>query len=189
MSSSNRRKGHRAGDSIDPRVPGLTPWLVPSLAALAGYLLAMRVRRAALADDRLLPLAWLAHGLHAGVLTSSASAARPGRALRLRASALAATAWLVIGLHALESRFVPVPGCGAGWRCPADDAGAGDAVSPARVCLQLALAPLHWMMGLASLRSGGAAVLHAAWLDRAERQMRDRPRPARGTGRRSACRC
>ena len=45
---------------------GLTPWLVPSLAALAGYLLAMRPGERPW-RVRLLPLAWLAHGL-AGVL-------------------------------------------------------------------------------------------------------------------------
>ena len=49
-----------------PMSLGLTPWLVPSLAALAGYLLAMRPGERPW-RVRLLPLAWLAHGL-AGVL-------------------------------------------------------------------------------------------------------------------------
>lgn len=158
-----------------PMSLGLTPWLVPSLAALAGYLLAMRPGERPW-RVRLLPLAWLAHGL-AGVLHLF-GIGEPGQGVRFGfAPALAATAWLVIGLHALESRFVPVPGVRR-WLALSG-----------LMTLALAMlfpgeglrssspwAPLHWMMGLASYGLVAAAVLHAAWLDRAERQMRDRSR-------------
>lgn len=158
--------------------PGLSPWLVPSLAALAGYLLAM-LPGAQGWRHRLLPLAWIAHGL-AGVmhlfgLGEGVSGVRFGFA-----PALAATAWMVIGLHALESRFLPVPAVRR-WLATAG------AVTLALAALfpgeglhaGSPWAPLHWMMGLASYGLVAAAVLHAAWLDRAERLLRDRARALR----------
>ncbi|MDQ5896264.1 MAG: hypothetical protein QG612_350 [Pseudomonadota bacterium] len=158
--------------------PGLFPWLVPALAALLGYALAVLPGEQP-GRSRLLPLAWLAHGL-AGVmhlfgLGEGLAGVRFGFA-----PALAATAWMVIGLHAVESRFVPVPGVRR-WLAVAGGATLllamlfpGEGVRVASPW-----APLHWMLGLASYGLVAVAVLHAGWLDRTERQLRDRARAVR----------
>lgn len=86
---------------------------------------------------------------------------------------LSLTVWLVLAVHEVESRFVPLPGVrrvlalsGAAvvllaWAFPGE-------VRPA----VNAWAPVHWVLGVASYALFGAAVLHATMLDSAERQMR-----------------
>jgi ABC-type uncharacterized transport system permease subunit len=88
---------------------------------------------------------------------------------------LSLTVWLVLAVHAVESRFVPVPGVRrslavAGvvsvvlaWAFPGE-------VHKATTALE----PLHWALGVASYALFGAAVLHATLLDAAERRMRQR---------------
>jgi ABC-type uncharacterized transport system permease subunit len=156
-----------------PLAHGLSVWsLAPSLLALAAYALAAMPGAGALAR-RALPLAWGLHGVaglaHLFGIGLVMQGARFGFA-----PALSATAWMVLAVHAVESRFVPLPGV----RRLLAALGGGT--------LSLALlfpgegglhpsspwAPLHWMLGLASYGLVAAAVLHAAWLDRAERAMR-----------------
>jgi ABC-type uncharacterized transport system permease subunit len=88
---------------------------------------------------------------------------------------LSLTVWLVLAVHTVESRFVPLPGvrrvlaaCGAAavllaWGFP------GGVHPPSNVW-----APVHWALGVASYALFGAAVLHASMLDAAERRMRQR---------------
>ena len=83
------------------------------------------------------------------------------------------TVWLVLGVHTIESRLVPLPAVrrvlatmGAAvvllaWAFPGE-------VRPALS----AWAPLHWLLGVASYALFGAAVLHGALLDAAERRLR-----------------
>jgi len=121
----------------------------------------------------LLFITWVVHGLtlllDAGVWREATEGLRLGFA-----PVLSFTLWLVIGVHGVESRFLPLPGA---RRILASCAAAsmvlflmfpGDvhAVSHSR------WAPLHWVLGLASYGLFGAAVLHAVLLDRAERRMR-----------------
>ena len=86
---------------------------------------------------------------------------------------LSLTVWLVLGVHTIESRLVPLPAVrrvlatmGAAvvllaWAFPGE-------VRPALS----AWAPLHWLLGVASYALFGAAVLHGALLDAAERRLR-----------------
>jgi len=90
------------------------------------------------------------------------------------APALSMTVWLICGVYMIESRFVPLPGVSRvlsgvatvvvllAWAFPGESR--PQAGSP--------WAPLHWVLGLASYGLFGVAVLHAALLNRAERQMR-----------------
>jgi ABC-type uncharacterized transport system permease subunit len=119
-----------------------------------------------------LPAAWVAHLLalllHIGDWGIVGSGTRLGFA-----PVLSLTVWIVIGLHAIESRFVPLPEV-RGWLAPV---GAlvvvlaaffpGDSRSYASPW-----APLHFVMGVGAYGLFGAAVLHAALLDAAERRMR-----------------
>lgn len=158
-----------------PMAHGLSVWsLVPSLLALVAYALAVMPGAGALAR-RALPLAWGLHGVaglaHLLGLGLVMEGARFGFA-----PALSATAWLVLALHAVESRFVPLPGVrrllavlGGGTLVLALLFPGEGGLSPASPW-----APLHWMLGLASYGLVAAAVLHAAWLDRAERALRAR---------------
>ena len=147
---------------------------VPSAAALGGYacaaLLGERpagIARAALA------LAWLAQAAAIVVDVSGIGSALPGARFGF-APALSATLWLVLAVHAVETRFVPVPavrrtlavlGMAAvalAWAWPGE----------ARPHAGSPWAPLHWVLGIASYGLFGAAVLHALLLDSAERRMR-----------------
>lgn len=86
---------------------------------------------------------------------------------------LSLTVWLVLAVHTVESRFVPLPsvrrvlaatGMAAvllAWAFP------GEVIPPLN-----AWAPVHWTLGVASYALFGAAVLHASMLDAAERRMR-----------------
>ncbi|WP_130483687.1 cytochrome C assembly family protein [Sphaerotilus mobilis] len=157
----------------------MSPWSVlPAVLALVAYALAWPQGESALVR-RALPVAWVAHGT--ALFAQLLGVGLPGDGIRFGfAPALSSTVWLVLAVHAIESRFVPVPtirrllaGLGGlavlvGLLFPGE--GAIHAVSP--------WAPLHWLMGFASYGLFGAAVLHAIWLDRAERAMRSRRVPA-----------
>jgi len=147
---------------------------VPSVLALAAYACAALLReqhaealRAALLGG------WIAHAVAIFVdiagIGSDVVAARFGFA-----PALSMTVWLVLAVYLVESRFVPLPGARRvlallalavvvlAWLFPGE-------VRPQVVSRW---APVHWGLGIASYGLFGAAVLHAAMLNRAERQMR-----------------
>jgi ABC-type uncharacterized transport system permease subunit len=87
---------------------------------------------------------------------------------------LSLTVWLVLVVHTSDNRLVPLPGVrrvlaliGVGavlvaWLFPGEPL-------PATAS---ALTPLHWVLGVGSYGLFGAAVLHAAMLDSAEKRMR-----------------
>lgn len=146
--------------------PSLAALLIYTLAALAREPLAARWRAALL-------LGWAAHALAICVdiagIGSSQVAARFGFA-----PALSMTVWLVITVALVESRFVPLPSArrvltllGAAvvllaWAFPGE----------VRPQVASRWAPVHWALGIASYGLFGAAVFHAALLNRAERRMR-----------------
>jgi ABC-type uncharacterized transport system permease subunit len=152
---------------------GLTFWfVVPAFAALGAYALASLRVQAAWSHQALMA-AWVLHGLallaHLLGWGLAVSGAHFGFAL-----ALSTIAWMVLAAYEVESRFVPLPGVRRGLAVlgsitlvlallfPGDEA-----VHPASPW-----APVHWILGLVSYGLFGAAVLHARWLDRAERAMR-----------------
>ncbi len=156
-----------------PLAHGLSVWsLAPSLLALVAYALAALPGVGALAR-RALPLAWGFHGVaglaHLFGIGLVMQGARFGFA-----PALSATAWMVLAVHAVESRCVPLPGVRRLLAALGGGTLALALLFPGEGGLYPASpwAPLHWMLGLASYGLVAAAVLHAAWLDRAERAMR-----------------
>jgi len=92
------------------------------------------------------------------------------------APVLSLTAWLVLVVHLAETRLVPISGLRRVFA----------AIGAASVLLALAFpgdvvivsysayAPLHWTLGIAAYALFAVAVVHAAMLDRAERQLRQK---------------
>jgi ABC-type uncharacterized transport system permease subunit len=162
--------------ALGPEAVPASAWAlgVTSLVALAGYAAAalMREQRGAALRAALLA-AWIAHALAIVVdiagIGSEVVAARFGFA-----PALSMTVWLVLAVYLVESRFVPLPGARRvlamlatavvvlAWLFPGE----------VRPLVASRWAPVHWGLGIASYGLFGAAVLHAAMLGRAERQMR-----------------
>lgn len=158
---------------LTPSAHGLSVWsLVPSLLAMLAYALA-GLPGAGVSVRRALPLAWGLHGLAGLAHLLGIGLVMQGARFGF-APALSATAWLVLAVHAVESRFVPLPrvrrllaALGGGTLALALLFPGEGGLYPGSPW-----APLHWMLGLASYGLVAAAVLHAAWLDRAERTMR-----------------
>lgn len=151
--------------------------LALALMAVLGYAVAAWPRGGRVPAVALV-LAW---GLHAVVLALDVSGVGSGGGARLGfGPVLSLTVWLVLAVHALESRLAPLPQVrrwlalmGAvvvlvAWAFPGESR-----------ALSSPWAPLHWIMGVGSYALFGAAVLHAGMLDSAERQMR---RGAAGIG-------
>ena len=147
---------------------------LPSLVAAGAYALAVGLgERFSAALRAALLVGWVAHAVAIVVdiagLGSDVVVARFGFA-----PALSMTLWLVLAVYVVESRFVPLPGARRtlallgivvvvlAWVFPGE----------LRPLVASRWAPLHWVLGIASYGLFGAAVLHAAMLARAERQMR-----------------
>lgn len=145
-----------------------------SLAALLGYGVAVaQSERAATALRWALLFGWFAHGLALVFDSSGFGAPQPGARFGF-APALSMTLWLVLAVYAVESRFVPLPGVRRtlavlGLTAVALALFFPGEVRPHVVSMWM---PLHWVLGIASYGLFGAAVLHAAMLSNAERQMR-----------------
>jgi ABC-type uncharacterized transport system permease subunit len=89
------------------------------------------------------------------------------------APVLSMTVWLVVAVHTVESRFVPLPAVRrwlAGAGALAVLVAAAFPGEPRQYAS--ALAPLHFALGVGSYGLFGAAVLHATMLDAAERRLR-----------------
>ncbi len=158
-------------------------WVLPGALALAAYAaVAMLPQRTAAALRGMLLVAWLAHAV--SIALDAAGAGLPGGGARFGfAPALSVTLWLVIAVYMIESRFMPL----AGVQRTLAMLGAGSVLLallfPGELRPQVLSrwAPLHWVMGIASYGLFGAAVLHAALLSRADRQMRQLPQRAMAT--------
>ena len=122
------------------------------------------------------PLAWVAHWVVLAVEVLGWGSQQQGARLGF-APVLSLTVWIVIGVHAVESRFVPLPAV-RGWLAPVG----------AMVVLLAAwfpgdvrgfatsAGPLHFILGVGAYGLFGAAVVHAALLDASETRLR-RMRP------------
>ena len=153
---------------------GPAPLLLALAAMLAYGAAAVPTRPASRLPAQALVLGWLLHAallaLDIGGWGRSEAGARLGFG-----PVLSLTVWLVLAVHTVESRFMPLPAVrrllaalGAAvvllaWAFPGD---VRPQASP--------WGPLHWMLGVASYALMGAAVLHALMLDAAERKMRQR---------------
>jgi len=145
--------------------------LLITLCALLAYAVAAwpgseRPRR----DMGALLVGW---SLHAVLLVLDIGGAGGGARLGF-APVLSLTVWLVLLVHGIESRLLPLPAvrqvlawAGAcavllAWAFPGD----------MRLTSANPWAPLHWVLGVASYGLFGVAVLHASLLDAAERRLR-----------------
>lgn len=151
--------------------------------ALAAYLFGAGLPAERRIELRMcLVVGWLAHAV--AIVADITGLGLPEHGARFGfAPALSVTLWLVLAVYLLESRFLPLDGSrralallgGAAvllaWLYPGEFRNA--AVSR--------WAPLHWVLGIASYGLFGAAVLHAALLNRADQQMRLK-RPGVGSG-------
>jgi len=158
------------------QVTTIAAWALglPSLVALAGYALAAALREPAGAALRAaLFVGWIAHAL--AIFSDIAGVGSDSVIARFGfAPALSMMIWLVLAVYLVESRFVPLPGARrvlavlgmvvvvVAWMFPGEF----------RPQVPSRWAPVHWALGIASYGLFGAAVLHAAMLGRAERQMR-----------------
>jgi ABC-type uncharacterized transport system permease subunit len=145
-----------------------------SAVALLAYFAVAGVGDRSNTGARALLLAgWIAHAVAIGVDLFGFGAPHAGARFGF-GPALSMTAWLVIAVYGVESRFVPIPGLRrvlaaiaalavlVAWTFPGEFR--PQAASP--------WAPIHWLLGIASYGLFGAAVFHAVLLNRAERQLR-----------------
>lgn len=86
---------------------------------------------------------------------------------------LSMTVWLMIAVHTLESRFLPLPSVRLALGVAGALAVLTAVLFPGEVrALHSRLAPLHFALGVASYGLFAVAVMHAAMLDAAERRLR-----------------
>lgn len=153
---------------------------LPGLLALVTYVLAAALpQRAEAAVRASLVVAWLAHALSIAVDTSGVGTNISGARFGF-APALSVTLWLVIAVYLIESRWLPLTGVRRSLAVLGATAVILALLFPGELRPQAMSrwAPLHWVMGIASYGLFGAAVLHAAMLNRADKQMRHMPQLA-----------
>jgi len=158
-----------------PNAAAMLVLWVPSAFALLAYAAAalLREETAGPWPRRALFLGWLAHAVAIVVDMAGIGSPLPGARFGF-APALSATLWLVLAVYSVESRWLPLPGVRRTLSGLGMVAVALAVAFPGEFRPQAASnwAPLHWALGIASYGLFGAAVLHAAMLDNAERQMR-----------------
>ena len=153
---------------------GLTlPWTIGLVAMLAYAAAAWPVPARTRWPEAALALGWLAHGVALLLDVTGALEAQPGARFGF-APALSATVWLVIAVHAVESRLLPLPAVRRLLAVVATFVVLLTVVFPgdARPHAGSAWLPLHWLLGVVSYGLFAVAVLHAWLLDGAERRLR-----------------
>jgi len=155
-----------------------------SLMALLSYAVAAAVAERAPGGLRWFLLAgWLLHAAAIGIDTTGIGTQVQGARFGF-APALSVTLWLVISVYVAESRSVPISGVRRALALLGAIAVLLALMFPGELRPHAASrwAPIHWVLGIASYGLFGAAVLHAAMLNRADRQMRLNLQPARLVG-------
>jgi ABC-type uncharacterized transport system permease subunit len=116
--------------------------------------------------------AWLLHGVLLVIDIGGFGQAAPGARLGF-GPVLSMTVWLVIAMHTFESRLVPLPAIRQLLALAGGLVVLLAAAFPGEMRPILSpWAPVHFALGVASYGLFGAAVLHAAMLDAAERRLR-----------------
>jgi ABC-type uncharacterized transport system permease subunit len=119
-----------------------------------------------------LPGAWLLHGVLLAIDIGGIGQDMAGARLGF-APVLSVTVWLVIAVHTIEGRFVPLPAVRRWLALAGLLAVALTFEFPGETRpLTSPLAPLHFVLGVGAYGLFGAAVLHAVMLDAAERRLR-----------------
>lgn len=140
-------------------------------AAVVAYLLSVSGRPAWSVRAQLVAL--VLHGL--SLAAAFAAEAGAGQGIRWGfAPVLSLTAWLVLTVHFTETRLVPISGLRRAFGLVGAASVALAQAFPGDVVIvsYSLYAPLHWTLGIAAYALFGVAVVHAAMLDAAERQMR-----------------
>ncbi len=161
---------------------GVAPLVLALMAVLAYAVAAWPVRSPSRLPAPALVAGWLLHAVLLALDIGGWGRGEPGARLGF-GPVLSLTVWLVLAVHEVESRFMPLPGVrrvlainGAlvvlvAWAFPGEVRASGHAWGP-----------VHWLLGVASYALFGAAVLHAWMLDSAERRLRLRKPGAAGFG-------
>lgn len=160
------------------------PWpagaLLPALGGLFALLafagVAWRPQGAQV--HRLMLAGWLALGLLLAVLVLPGWS---GEGLRFGfGPVLSLTVWLVLAVYALERHLLPLPGLRRALALLGAAAVLLAEAFPGTVqaAAGSAWAPLHWATGVAAYGLFGAALLHGALMQRAERLLRTGPQQA-----------
>jgi len=151
-----------------------------SLVAMLGYVAAAwPLPSRARWPEAALAIGWLAHAVALALDVFGVGAAVPGARFGF-APALSVTVWIVLAVHTVESRLLPVPAV----RRVLAVAGAAVVLLAAaypgesRPHAVSAWLPLHWLLGVVSYGLLAVAVLHAWLLDAAEARLRSRQVPA-----------
>ena len=151
---------------------GVAPLVLALMAVLAYAVAAWPTRMPSRLPAPALVAGWLLHAVLLGLDIGGWGRGEPGARLGF-GPVLSLTVWLVLAVHEIESRFMPLPGV---RRVLAINGAAVVLVAwafPGEVRAALNVwAPVHWLLGVASYALFGAAVLHAWMLDSAERQLR-----------------
>lgn len=160
----------------------LTVW--PSAIAVLAYGLASVLPQAedetATVNQRriwaALALAWLAHAVSIALDTFSWDSPNPSARFGF-APALSVTTWLVLAVYAAESHRVGLPAVRRvlAWLAAATVVLAWAFPGQEHLAIGSPWLPLHWILGFASYGLIGAALMHAALMRHAERQLRARP--------------
>lgn len=146
--------------------------LVIALVATVGYLLTAAAPGAGRAAVGALLLGWVAHLAVLVLDIGGWGTDEPGARLGF-APVLSMTVWLVVAVYTVESRLVPLPSVRRGLALAGSAAVLLALAFPGEPRVYAsALAPLHFALGVGSYGLFGAAVLHAAMLDAADRRLR-----------------
>jgi len=150
-----------------------------SAMALLAYVVAALIPERAVGAFRVsLLVAWVLHAL-ATVVDISGVGTQVAAARFGFATALSVTLWFVITVYLAEIRFLPISGLRRTLAILGAEAVLLALLFPGELRPHAGSpwAPIHWVLGIASYGLFGAAVLHAAMLNRADRQMRQPPLP------------
>lgn len=156
--------------------PGASPSALSlSLAAVAAIFYGIAALPPATAGRLSLPAMLAGWGAHALVLLLDVGGIGQSEAgIHLGfGPVLSMTIWLMLTVHTVESRLVPLPVVRRALALAGAAAVALAVAFPGEpIRTASPWAPLHWVLGVGSYALFGAAVLHAAFLDAAERRLR-----------------
>lgn len=149
------------------------------LLAVAGYAAAAWPRPVRTRwPEAALAIGWAAHALSLALDVFGVGAAVPGARFGF-APALSATVWIVLAVHTIESRLLPLPAVRRVLALAGTIVVLLAALYPGetRPHAGSPWLPMHWLLGVVSYGLLAVAVLHAGLLDTAERRLRSRAAP------------